>query len=434
MRNLVLSFFVLVSLSSADEFEDEFEDGFEDETEEIVVAEVNEKSYYITGNIEQKVNVATHNKAPHNDLNSFKTSLYLESEYSLNENHKLRVSAKGFYDFIYKLKNERAYTREEKDEFESEVEIFDFYLQGKITSELDYKVGRQVVVWGRSDTIRITDILNPLDNRSPGIVDIEDLRLPVGMAKFDYYFDNYNLSAIVIGETRYSKNPVYGSDFYPFSTPLPNENIEQKLGYALSFNANFSSWDLSLYASKTTSDDGYVRVVNAKPIIEHEDVYMLGYAFNYIYDTLLFKSEAAYLDGLKYATTGEKTFSRVDVLVGVEYNGISETVIAFELANRHIKDYANSLENLPLPILKDTTQYALRANSDFLNATLKANFLVSMFGKELREGGFARVWFDYDFDDSVSATLGYVDYMSGSPLFDAIRDNDMLFTSLKYSF
>jgi len=62
-----------------------------------------------------------------------------------------------------------------------------------------------VVVWGRSDTIRVTDVLNPIDNRRPGMVDIEDLRLPVAMAKLDYFVGDWRVTPIAILEQRFQK-------------------------------------------------------------------------------------------------------------------------------------------------------------------------------------------------------------------------------------
>ena len=435
IKNILIASLLLSSLSFGDEFDDGFEDGFEDEvSEEIVIENVKKKDYYFLGNLEQKANYATHNRAPHNDLNSLKTALYLESEYSFNKNHKIRMSANGFYDFIYDIYSDRSFSQQEKDEFKYQAEIFDLYAQGKISPKFDYKIGRQIVIWGRSDTIRVTDILNPLDNRTPGVVDIEDLRLPVAMAKFDYYVGDWNANVIVVGETRYSKNPVYGSDFYPFTSLPPANKKEHKPALALSLNGTFSGWDISLYAAKTTSDEGHVELLLGKPTIIHEDIDMLGYAFNFIHDNWLFKTEAAYFDGYKFTLTGDKTFKELDALVGVEYNGINETVIAFELANNHILDYDTILKSQTIPVLEDTTQYAFRINSDFFNATLHANYLVSLFGKDMGDGGFSRVWFDYDVNDYLSAELGYVDYLGGSKLFDILHDNDMIFGSLKYSF
>ena len=36
------------------------------------------------------------------------------------------------------------------------------------------------------DNLRVTDVLNPMDLRVPGLTDIDDLRLPVTMIKLDY--------------------------------------------------------------------------------------------------------------------------------------------------------------------------------------------------------------------------------------------------------
>ena len=59
------------------------------------------------------------------------------------------------------------------------------------------------MVWGKSDNIRVTDVLNPLELREPGLVDLEMIRLPVTMTKLDYYIKGLNLSGIVIHEVRY---------------------------------------------------------------------------------------------------------------------------------------------------------------------------------------------------------------------------------------
>ena len=90
------------------------------------------------------------------------------------------------------------------DEYEWETEIGEFWMQGQLgRDDVDYKIGRQVVNWGRSEVLRVLDILNPLDQREVGLGDIENISLPVFMVKRDYYFDAYNLSLIAIPETRF---------------------------------------------------------------------------------------------------------------------------------------------------------------------------------------------------------------------------------------
>ena len=73
------------------------------------------------------------------------------------------------------------------DTYETQFRLDDTYIQGHITKDIDLKFAQQVVVWGKSDSVHITDVINPLGNRSPEMTDIEYLRLPTTMLKFDYY-------------------------------------------------------------------------------------------------------------------------------------------------------------------------------------------------------------------------------------------------------
>ncbi len=84
------------------------------------------------------------------------------------------------------------------------------------------------------------------------------------------------------------------------------------------------------------------------------------------------------------------------------------------------------------PLKKYNHQQAFRVSSNFLNDTLKANYLITLFGKKLDEGGFQRLWFEYDLFTDVN--VGVVDYMGGSVLFDAVENNDMIFSNISYNF
>ena len=69
-----------------------------------------------------------------------------------------------------------------------------------------------------------------------------------------------------------------------------------------------------------------------------------------------------------------------------------------------------------------------------MNATVTGNYLISLYGEKLDEGGFQRAWVKYDLLDGVNVNVGVVDYIGGSVLFDAIKDNDMVFADISYSF
>ena len=197
-------------------------------------------------------------------LTRLRSELKLELVADLSENWQARVSGHAFYDVAYTINGRDNYTDDVLDNYEKELEFDEVYLQGNLTKDLDLKAGRQIVVWGRSDNIRITDVLNPLDLRWPGLVDIEKLRLPVTMTKFDYYVKNWRLSGIVLHEVRYNQNPEFGSDFFAASQPLPGQESPDEgfaidnTQFAASLNGIFSGWDVSLYFADIYAQNGYI--------------------------------------------------------------------------------------------------------------------------------------------------------------------------------
>ena len=63
------------------------------------------------------------------------------------------------------------------------------------------------------------------------MVDIEDLRLPVVMLKFDYFVGDWRVTPIAMLEQRFSKNPPAGSAFNASTNSLPtNEDYDDVTG------------------------------------------------------------------------------------------------------------------------------------------------------------------------------------------------------------
>ena len=414
------------------ENEDNLMEGFE-EDDTSIEAEKQSNSDVLegfTGKLTQQTAYAYKASSPHNNFTSFKSSLLLDYEHKFANDFKFKINAKAYDDSIYKIRGKENYSKDEKDAFKNEIELFDAYLQGKILDNLDFKVGRQVVVWGRSDTIRITDILNPIDNRRPAMVDIEDLRLPVAMIKLDYFIGNWRITPMAILEQRFSKFPPSSSLFNPSPASFPSHEKYKEVTPALSIGAEFSGWDVNFYASKVRDDRGFFD----KGKIKHYLTNMVGVAFNLLKGSWLLKSEVAYFDTLKYTTAPTKTFQRVDSLIGLEYNGIPDTLFSYDISLRTITNYDNRLIFDPFEVEENSYQQAFRVSSDFINATLHANYLVSLFGKKLEEGGFQRAWIQYDIGDSSYVNFGVVDYIKGSKLFDNLKNSDMLFTDITYDF
>ena len=436
---------------------DDLLEGFDDDTKEtkselppkLQKNEVKPSIFSLNGDVElgASYNFA-HDKPQGNEtdwrgLSRLRTELNLELNTKFSSSWQARISGKGAYDFAYAIQGRDEFTDEVLDNYEKELELGETYLQGSLIKSLDVKIGRQIVVWGKSDNIRVTDVLNPLDMREPGLTDIEDLRLPIAMSRLDYYIADWSLTGIAIHEIRFNKNPEYGSDFYPSLTPPPHEDKPdsrcKNTEYAAAINGIFSGWDISFYWADYYNDMPHMELISAglPPQTEwkHARLKMVGYAFNAAVGNWLLKTEAAYIDGFEFFNSSDKEYSRIDVLAGIEYSGFKDTTVSIEAVNRHINNFDDVLELPPDTAQEDEFQWVFRLTRDFLNETLTLTLLASTFGGTGQDGAFQRLSAEYDITDSIEIAGGVVLYKSGDlARFRNIGDNDRLFCEIKYSF
>jgi hypothetical protein len=389
-----------------------------------------------------------------------KGGLTLDMKHSENWRSKFEVMT--WYDASWAINGRENYTEEVLDTYESFIDIKDAYVQGTLTQNLDLKFGRQVVIWGKSDSIRITDVINPLDNREFGMVDIEDLRLSELMTRLDYYFGNWGLSTILIHEPRLEIEPAFGSDYRPsdiFGTPIPYDKFPDRVEpdfnidntqYAASLDGRFTGWDLSLYAAHVYDNRFDIDVVDNTPFRYYDKINMIGIAGNIVSGSWLFKAESALINDINYRSTDRK--NRFDVLIGFDYLGIKDTVISLELANRHIFEYEEKMltttleeaaaENtFPDFVRENSIQIALRSSYSFDHDNATVTYLLSLAGGngpgDSFDGGLQRLWVDYKYTDAISLNAGVVDYFAGNsliPFYRAVENNDRVFAEVKYNF
>jgi len=376
-------------------------------------------------------------------LSRMRAELQIDLDTKFSSSWQARIGGKGSYDFVYAIKGRDEFTDDVLDSLEKEVELREAYVLGSLLNNLDIKVGRQIVVWGKSDNIRVTDVLNPLDMREPGITDIEDLRLPVAMTRLDYYIGDWSLTGIALHEIRFNKTPEYGSDFYPIAIPLPDEDKPEHGGknteFAMAVNGVFKGWDIAFYCADLYNDMPHMETIFGvfPPQFElkHARLKMFGTAFNAAAGNWLLKTEAAFFDGIKFFNTTDKTYSRRDILAGIEYSGFKDMTISIEAVNRHINDFNDILKSTPDEAKEDKFESLIKITKNFLNETLTLNILASRFDPTSRDGAFQRFSAEYDVTDAVDITGGAVFYQSGDLVeFRNIGDNDRLFFEVKYSF
>ncbi len=381
---------------------------------------------------------------------------YLQLDVQLPRDWQLRAEALGWYDFAYRLKGRGDYGGPVLDVYEWQIDAGEVFAAGPIHENIDLTIGRKIVNWGRSDTFRIVDVVNPLDNKEPGLVDIEDLRRPRGMAKLDASKGPWSAEAILVFETRFDRNPPPGSDFYPnlarfadgegliVTFPVDDEsNFSRKPGFAGRIEGNFSGWDLGLFGAYVDETSRVFDVeASTGARLEGNRFGMLGAAGNVTRGPWLAKFELAWLGDvrmLRPRATGPIPFwsddkQRIDSLVGVEWYGADSLTVALEVLNRHWLDLPRSPE-LQEFFEQSTFETALRISRPFFRERLDITLLGVVFGERAQDGGLFRASGEWEISDAWKLEAGWLVFVGGpDKAIGAYDDNDRLYLELKYSF
>jgi hypothetical protein len=422
--------------------------GFEDEAPAPAAQTsdaVSEQIWDLSGSVEMSgsVNYLSHRSdtgTEYDGLQRLRNRANLQLDVNLPvADWKLRAEGWGFYDAAYAINGRGDYTDEVLDEYEWDAEVGEAWLAGGIGERVDVALGRQVVIWGRSESLRVLDVLNPLDNREPGRVDLEDIRRPVSMLNVKGYAGDWSAALIAIPEIRFDSNPVVGSDFFPGTIELserrPDHFEDSELAVAV--NGIFSGWDVSFHGAWFWNDLPRLDAPDGALLPErlvHDRLWMVGSGGNYTRGSWLFKAELAYLDGLGFFGVDDEK-GRFDVLIGAEYYGITDTTFVVELVERHLFDHERAIRRTPNFTREDSQEIALRLSRNFWNDTLHATLVGIVLGLDARDGSIARFDLDYDVLDALTVGVGLLLYQQGDlPPLDAWADNDRIIFSAKWSF
>jgi len=386
----------------------------------------------------------------------------LQIDVQLPDDWKARAELLAWYDFAYTIQGRSDYNAAVLDVYEWQVDSGEVYAEGPISESFDLTIGRKIVNWGRSDTFRVVDVVNPLDNKEPGLVDIEDIRRARGMLKLDYQSGPWSGQALLLVEHRYDRQPPPGSDFIPdvFTSPAvgggglaggtpidDRSDLQRAPGFAAKFDGRFSGWDFSLYGAYLDQTTRTVDVIGAAARQEPNRFGMVGAAGNFTRGAFLVKAEIAYLMGVRTfrfavnpappptAFLLNEQRNRLDTMVGIEWYGPDQLSVALEIVNRHLFDHPGGPPGTFEITAADNFETALRITRPFFRERLDVTLLASVLGERAQDGALFRASADYELTDSFKMSGGWLVFFGG-PRFGigAFDSNDRIYGELKYSF
>ncbi|MGD2114022.1 MAG: hypothetical protein PVG07_03155 [Acidobacteriota bacterium] len=85
-------------------------------------------------------------------------------------------------------------------------DLRELYLE-RNTRRSTLRVGRQQVVWGKTDGLRLLDLVNPLDLREFILEDYEQSRIPLWMVNGEWFVGDQSFQLLVIPDVRFNERP-----------------------------------------------------------------------------------------------------------------------------------------------------------------------------------------------------------------------------------
>ncbi|GHV00948.1 hypothetical protein AGMMS49521_0050 [Campylobacterota bacterium] len=255
----------------------------------------------------------------------------------------------------------REWSRDSSDE----AEFKELFLFTKLGDQVDLRVGRQIIRWGKSDYFRVIDRLNPIDSRDIGLIDIGDLRLGRTIARVDLFVYRWDFQLIALPENRFSK-----------TRALTKADEPNGVSSAIAALGSFQSFDVGFYGA---------RIYNDNPM--RSDRYsFFGGAIDKAVGNLLIKSEFVWLD----LDSGNEQ----ELLIGAEYAGFHDITMALEAVTKD-----------------DTKEAAGRISIDLMNSRLDINLMANAAENSSGDtSGFYRFWGNYEVADNLTFSAGFVGF------------------------
>ncbi|QGY47583.1 hypothetical protein GM418_29115 [Maribellus comscasis] len=329
-------------------------------------------------------------------------------------------------------------------ESEPKIELREAFFQ-YTTNNWDFKVGKQIVIWGVADGLRITDIISPMDYSEFLARDYDDIRIPVNAFRLMYIKPNYNFELVFVPVSEFFVLPVKEENpwsiTHSFETPYqvdmdntPAQNLK---------NSEFGS-RFSFYLSRIDFSVSALHTWNKMPVFNY------GYSQNG--DTLLLDENYSRMDMLgidfslpvsKFVIRGEVAQyfrelqeinnnrfikkNTTNILLGVDWYAGNDWTLMAQYYHKLINNYEKSMTND-----KNTAYTTLSISKKIFRSTL--NLESYSYVDLINKASFTRFSCDYSVTDQIHFMAGYDWFNGDNGMFSYYKDNSEYWVKAKFSF
>ena len=334
-----------------------------------------------------------------------------------------------------------------------DLELREAYIDTEIGNTF-LRVGKQQVVWGQADGLKVLDILNPQSFREFILDDFEDSRIPLWTVNAEIPVGDAMLQLLWIPDTTYDDIPQRDAT-YAFTSPLivpdiprgvpvtiapvnkPDDFIEDSdVGVKL---ATFvGGWDLSLNYAYHYFDRPVVRrnisAVGVTVLQDYERTHLIGGTFSNVFGDYTLRGEIGYSSDRYFLTNdvadsdGIIRSADISYILGLDYQGWRDWFISTQVFQSVLTDPEPGLVRDEI----DTTMTFL-LRRDFLNDALQAEALII---QNLSQGdGVLQASVSYEWRSNIRLMLGAdIFYGDSLGLFGQFKRNDRISLGIEIGF
>ncbi len=386
-------------------------------------------------------------------LDKMQNRLDLKPEGVLGDRWEFRGRVLAWYDAAMDIEASNAtdLTTSIKNHYRTYLQSKEAYLlYGGDT--FDFRIGQQQIVWGKTDGLRMLDIINPLDMREFMLDDFLDSRIGLWSARLNWYADiggsQHEFEFIVIPDARPGELAPAGSRwaFAPPAAPagvavavLPGDEPGWRpsdVEAGMAWRSNVSGWDLSLNWFYGWKDSPNMQknltpgLLTLTPIYQRMNT--VGGSFSNAFGAIVLRGELAVNIGEginKTGTTPVTSIGRkttVNAAFGLDYNK-NNWRISPQFFIRYLPGWDNTIG-------EDQASgfVSLMISTDYMNEKLKPE-VIGLY--DWADGSWMlRPKLSYEFSDQITARLGGDVFGGNNGFFGQFDKNDRMYSELEYTF
>jgi len=329
---------------------------------------------------------------------------------------------------------------------EGEAELREVYAEVQLGHSYAI-LGKQHIVWGKADGLKVLDVVNPQDFREFILDDFADSRIPLWAANVEVPLGAWTLQALWLPDQSYHDLPET-SALFAFTSPktfvpTPVEDDDRPRRFfrdsdaGLRATAFLGGWDLSLnYLFHYDDVPVFRRRLSGQgPIFspEYRRNHLVGGAFANSFGSLTVRGELGFSFGKHYSrrslsdADGLGRSDELSYVLGFDWYGIRRTFLSLQVFQLWLPQHESDFVPDAL-----ATRATLMLRRTFLNDTLTTEVFTLI---DLDEGdGFIRPKINYEVSDGVVAWVG-IDVIFGPRrgIFGQLSDRDRVRLGFEWS-